>query len=52
MIPRPVPVARGVPAGLQFEVGGVPVVPVGDQRLPRRQVGGDGGLLGRVGHGP
>ena len=52
VVPRPVPLA-GLPAAcLQLPVGGVPVMPVGDQCLPRRQVGAHGGDLGRVGDGP
>ena len=41
VVPGTRPVARGPPVGLHLQVRGVAVVPVGDQRLPRGEVGGD-----------
>jgi hypothetical protein len=43
--------ARARP-GLQLQVGGIPVVPVRDERAPAAQVGGNHGVLGRVGNRP
>jgi hypothetical protein len=43
---------RGPLAGLQFQVGGVAVMPVGDESLLGGQVGGDGGQLVRSRDGP
>ncbi len=51
-VPRPGAVPGRLTALLKLQVGGVAVVPVGDQRRPRGQVGGDLGQLGRVGDGP
>jgi len=47
----PVPAVGPLP-GLELEIGGVAVMPVGDQRLARGEVGGHGLLLGRIGQRP
>ena len=52
VVPRPDPGARLVPVGLSLQVGGVAVVAVGDQRLARKQVLGDGLVDGLVGDRP
>ena len=52
VVPGPRPVARAPPVGLDLQVRRVAVVPVRDQGLPGREVGGDRRERGRIGDRP
>jgi hypothetical protein len=52
VVPRARALAGGPPVGLHLQVRGVAVVPVRDQGLPGREIGGDLRQRGRVGDRP